>query len=316
LRFLRFVVAAAAVAVAAVIAVNAGRHDESTAAPPPAPSAYRVLPVVPGSYLGIYAPPVPDSYSGVTAFTKATGVAPEIVMYYSGWREQFQTAFAEAAARYGAVPLVEMDPTDVSLTAIAAGKYDAYLTSYADAVRSYGGAVILSFAHEMNGSWYSWGYRHASPSQYVAAWRHTVGIFRRAGADNVTWLWTVNVIHDVRRDEIPNPSAWWPGSEYVNWVGIDGYYLRPSYLFTSLFGPTITVIRELTGDPIIIAETGAPQGAAQPAEIADLATGVRTYGLLGFVWFDAPGAMDWRISSPAAIAAYRAAASPYERFAK
>ena len=32
--------------------------------------------------------------------------------------------------------------------------------------------------------------RHAAT--FVAAWRHIVTLFRAEGADNVTWLWTVN----------------------------------------------------------------------------------------------------------------------------
>ena len=46
----------------------------------------------------------------------------------------------------------------------------------------------------MNGTWYSWGYRHTSPAVFVAAWRHIVTVFRAAGARNVTWLWTINII--------------------------------------------------------------------------------------------------------------------------
>ena len=82
------------------------------------------------------------------------------------------------------------------------------------------------------------------------------------------------------------PARWWPGSSYVNWVGIDGYYYQPSWKFASLFGPTIKAVRALTLDPILISETAAP-GATQPAKIADLFAGIRAYGLLGFVWFDA-----------------------------
>ena len=52
------------------------------------------------------------------------------------------------------------------------------------------------------------------------------------------------------------------------------------------------------------------------AEISDLAAGIRTYGLLGFVWFDSEGASDWRISSPAAITAFHDAAGAYEGQAK
>ena len=70
----------------------------------------------------------------------------------------------------------------------------AYLTTYAEAVRSYAHPVILSFGHEMNGHWYPWGYTHTSPTTFVAAWRHIVTLFRQMDVRNVTWLWTVNIM--------------------------------------------------------------------------------------------------------------------------
>ena len=32
----------------------------------------------------------------------------------------------------------------------------------------------------------------------------------------------------------------------MTWVGIDGYYLKPSWQFAPLFGPTIGAVRALT----------------------------------------------------------------------
>ena len=267
----------------------------------------------PISYIGLYERSA--SYSGVAAFTSATGVQPDILMYYSSWLEPFNTQFALAAAAHGATPLVQVNPNGVTLAAISAGKYDSYLSSYADEIRSYGHPVILSFGHEMNGYWYSWGYGHTSPATFVAAWRHVVKLFRVLGAQNVTWMWTVNIINDAHGGDIPRPGPWWPGSSYVNWVGIDGYYLKPSWQFAPLFGPTISAVRALTGDPILIAETGAVAAAGQPAKIADLFAGVRSYGLLGFVWFDSANTIgqDFDIRSPASVDAFRAGASTYHR---
>ena len=101
----------------------------------------------------------------------------------------------------------------------------------------------------------------------------------------------------------------------MNWVGIDGYYLKPSWQFAPVFGPTIIAVRELTGDPILIAETGATHAVGQPAKIADVFAGIHQYGLLGFVWFDTTNGsgQDFGIRSPAAIAAFRQGAKTYIR---
>jgi mannan endo-1,4-beta-mannosidase len=269
------------------------------------------LPVTPGSYIGVYGPGVPDSYSGVTAFSARTGINPQLVVYYSGWFEPFQAAFARAVAGHGAVPLVQINPEGVSLAAIAHGRYDSYLTTYAEAVRAYRHPVILGFGHEMNGNWYPWGYRHASPAAFVAAWRHIVTLFRRLDIRNVTWLWTINVMH--RGVSIARPDPWWPGKSYVTWVGIDGYYYKPSWKFAPLFGPTIAAVRQLTHDPILVAETSAAPTTDQAAKITDLFAGVRLYGLLGFVWFNSVHSKDWRLNNPAAIAAFRHGARRYQR---
>lgn len=260
-------------------------------------------------YLGVYEQGVPASYTGVAAFTESTGIRPNILMYYSSWLEPFQTGFANTAADHGAIPLVQINPYHVSLAAIAAGQYDDYLSSYAQAVAAYQHPVILSFGHEMNGHWYPWGYTHTSPGVFVAAWRHIVTLFKRLGVQNVTWLWTVNIIDTI--GGIPSPANWWPGNSYVTWVGLDGYYYQPSWTFASLFGPTIAATRALTRDPILIAETGA--AADQPTRITDMFAGIDLYGLLGFVWFDAKADQDWRLTRPAAIAAFRQGAKTYRQ---
>jgi hypothetical protein len=121
------------------------------------------------------------------------------------------------------------------MAALADGRYDTYLASYASAVRAYRHPVVIGFGSEMNGTWNSWEWRHASPAAWVAAWRHLVGLFRRLGVTNVTWLWTVNVTE-------PDPGPirdWWPGASYVTWVGIDGYFYVPTDSFGSVFGPRL-----------------------------------------------------------------------------
>jgi mannan endo-1,4-beta-mannosidase len=302
--------AAAAVTLAVVLPGPAGPPGHAPARPVGGRFA---LPETPASYLGWYPAGVPHSYAGVSAVSAAIGVKPALAPYYSGWFEPFQTSFAAAAARDGAVPIVQMNPDGVRLAAIASGRYDGYLRGYARAVRAYHRPVVVSFGHEMNGGWYSWGYKRTSPAVFVAAWRHIVGLFRAAGAQNVTWMWTVNIIDDPHYGKIPNPARWWPGSSYVTWVGIDGYYYHPSTAFSSLFGPTIAAVREITRYPILIAETAAVPAAGQPTKIADLFAGVRLYGLLGFVWFNVTHPENWRLSSPAAIAAFRQGAASYRR---
>jgi mannan endo-1,4-beta-mannosidase len=267
------------------------------------------LPASPDSYLGAYVDGVPRHYAPLASFT-ASAAQPNIALYYSGWGEPFQTSFATQVTAHNAVPLIQVEPGRTSLAAIAAGEYDTYLETYATAVASFGAqtgkGVIISFGHEPNGPWYPWGSGHASPATWIAAWRHIVDVFRQQGADDVTWLWTVNII--ATQSKVVSPVPWWPGSSYVTWIGIDGYYYKPSWTFASLFGPTIKAVRTLALDPILVSETGVAPAAGQPEKITNLFAGIRAYGLLGFVWFDAKRKEDWRISTPAAAAAFRGGA--------
>lgn len=302
--------AAIIAAVAIAIAVSLYNKSEDPAGPLPVH-----LPATPGSYLGVFIKGFPNSYEPMTAFSRQTGSHPDIAMYYSGWYVPFPVKFADTAAQNGVVPLVQMDPKNISLAGISEGSYDPYLSSYAEAVRAYKHPVIIGFGHEMNGDWSSWGYRHTSPTVFVDAWRHIVKVFRALGADNVTWLWTVNIVNDTQKGMIPRPNAWWPGNAYVNWVGIDGYYLKPSWQFAPLFGPTIDDVQSLTSDPILIAETGAVPATGQSTKIANLFAGVHAYGLLGLVWFDATNSAQqiFSLSGPQAVAAFRKGASAYTR---
>ncbi len=109
-------------------------------------------------YLGVYEPDAPGSYTGIDQFAQAIGRQPNLVAYYSHWLVPFDVGFATSAAKHGAVTLVQIAPRNMSLASIASGRYDAYLRSYALAVKAFGAPVILSFGHEMNGHWYPWGY--------------------------------------------------------------------------------------------------------------------------------------------------------------
>ena len=275
------------------------------------------LPAVP-TFLGVYVPGRP-AYRAVADFAQAVGREPNLVGYYSGWAKPFAVSFAEDMHRHGDIPFVQIDPTLASVSAIASGVYDDYLISYANSVRTYGHQVVIGFGHEMNATWYSWGYTHTPASTFVAAWRHIVTLFRSQGADNVTWLWTIQA-------DQPGTGpiqSWWPGASYVNWVGIDGFYLRPADTFASVFGQTIAQVRTFTDTPVLLSETAVARTANQSANILNLFEGIIRYRLLGLVWFDMDESQqatprgdprlvrqDWRLEgNPVAEAAFRACAS-------
>jgi mannan endo-1,4-beta-mannosidase len=281
----------------------------ATGTGPPEP-VYAHLRPFPASYLGVYEATSPGSYGGVTAFGRTIGHTPNLALYYSGWGEPFQAGFAEQALAAGATPVVQINPDNgTSLAAIADGSWDPYLIRYAQAVHAYGHNVVLSFGHEMNGDWYSWGYTHARPGTFIAAWQHIVTVFRAEGDFNVTWMWTVNAsAHST------SPIAeWYPGSQYVTWVATDSYYYTARATFASVFGATINQLQATApGKPVLIAETASdPPEQPEARQITGLFDGIRDHQILGFIWYDEPGhtGLAWRIEgNPPAIAAFRASA--------
>ena len=300
----RLVVFVALLAAVAAVAFTGARFVRGNSPPP---VAHASLPPSPSSYLGVFEAGSPPGYAAVAGFAQAVGRQPNLAGYYSGWAQPFAGSFAHKARRHGAIPYVQIDPTYASVPAIAAGEYDAYLRAYADAVRGFGHAVVIGFGHEMNAPWYSWGYGHLSPQVFIAAWRHIVDLFRTEGAQNVTWLWTVNS----DRPGTGPVASWWPGAQYVTWIGIDGYYFRPSDTFTSVFGRTIDQVRSFTDKPVLLSETAVGPDAGQFTKIGNLFDGMRKAGMLGLVWFDEDQHegvfhQNWRIEgNQVAAAAFR-----------
>jgi hypothetical protein len=130
-------------------------------------------------------------------------------------------------------------------------------------------------------------------------------VFRRAGARNVTWLWTVS------HSNTSFIARYWPGSKYVGWVGLDGYFARPQASFHTVFGPALHTVRQLTDDPVLLSEVGVGQVSNPAADITSLFTGVRQFHLLGLVYYDVDQQQlsthqNWRLEGrPAELQAFR-----------
>jgi mannan endo-1,4-beta-mannosidase len=284
-----------------------GPAAERTPSSPGKHGARASLPARPTSYLGVYEGASPGSYQQVRQFGRTIGTSPNIALYFSTLSEPFQSQFAADALAHRAIPAVQISPlianAEVSLSKLAAGRFDPLLRAYADEVAAFGHAVIIGFAHEPNGFWYPWGEDNVKPAVWIAAWRHFVDVFREQGADNVIWLWTMNL-------ESPSTlpiSEWWPGASYVTWIGLDGYYASSEDTFKSIFGSAISTIRSITRAPILVAETGVAASASELHQIRDLFTAVRRRGCLGFIWFDKDTSRGmWRLEGgQAAIRVFR-----------
>lgn len=241
-----------------------------------------------------------SSYNDLPAFEQATGEQPQVVGIYVPMTAPFPAAEVKIIERSGAEPLIQMLPRTAPLADVAAGKYDAQLRVWAAALRATRHPVILSFAHEMNGSWDQWGCQHTPAPVFIAAWRH---LHQVIGTADVTWLFNVN---EGWTGAPCSLLSRWPGSAYVDWIGIDGYLRPGSRPFMQGLGYSIQKL-ERKHKPVIVAEAGASIGPGVAARMTSLFAGTRALHCLGLIYFDsATRKGDYRPQDNAAsLAAFR-----------
>jgi hypothetical protein len=299
----------AALAIIAFLGVRlAGSGDPRRSGPQPGSAACRAG----CRYVGVALARMDQA--SLQNFERLSGIKPQIEENYWAFGEPFPSGWARTLQRNGLLPLLQINPRRVSLAAIAAGGYDRYLRRLAAAVRALRDPVALSFAHEMNGSWYPWGFLHVQPEVFVAAWRHVHHVLAAAGARRVIWVWTVAHTAPQPGRLFAPVGPYWPGAAYVNWVGLDIYYSNPGTTFRTAFLPTIAAVRRFTRDPILLTETAVPDQDGQLQQISDLFAGARAAGLLGVIWYDQDARRSWELDNrPAALAAFRRDAQQFRQ---
>lgn len=237
-------------------------------------------------------------------FQKATSAYPTMTVHYLWWGSPFPSATVFGDRRLGATTLLVLEPERVSLSSIAAGREDAYLKKFAKAERNLGLPILLSFGPEANGSWYPWGAHHVTPHLYIAMWRQVHDVIQADGGTKITWLWQMNT---------PWPqsepmSLLWPGGKYVNEVGIDGQMTKTGATFSSVFDTSLTQMRSITSEPILISEVSVKVGTNTPKEIESLFDGACREHLNGVIIFDVHA--EWQFDhDKQAVAAFRRAAT-------
>jgi mannan endo-1,4-beta-mannosidase len=278
-------------------------------------------------FIGIMNGEGPYNFSALDSFTRAVGHQPEVYEFSQGWAlNQFNRGIIEQVAARGMLPLISWEPWNYhkepkvdaqrgyqpaySLSNIIDGKYDNYIRSWAEGVKSLGFPIAIRFAHEMNGYWYPWAiFANGNKTyQYVQAWRHVHDIFTQVGARNVIWVWSPNIIWN----SFSNLAKLYPGNSYVNWIGLSGYYGTPGMgnyqTFDSIFGRTITELRTFTNKPLVITETGATDVSGLMARwiTAMFRELPAQTDVIGVIWYEDFNVIDWKVTDdPAAAAAFR-----------
>lgn len=183
---------------------------------------------------------------------------------------------------------------------ILAGRWDSYIFSFAQSAKNFDGPVILIPFEEMNGNWYTWSGTENSntPQKHISAYRYVRGFFRDAA--NVKFGWAIN--HESVPDTLANRiEAYYPGSEYVDYVGVNGFnFGNPWQSFSEVFSDALNRLKTYS-KPIYIFSFACAPGAQKAAWITDaLSVQIPKYPeIVGWNWFNEDKETDWRIWSDA-----------------
>jgi Glycosyl hydrolase family 26 len=253
----------------------------------------------------------------------AVGAQPTMAAKFEAfWRKQTVTKWWQEAERRGIRELLvswepwKPVPTKLGVYKqshpqpglrnidIANGRQDRYIRRFAADLAEFDGIVYLRYAHEMNGFWYPWS---RDAVNYRRAWQRVVTLFRKAGADNVRFLWSVNPnLYGTKEQMLESVRPYWPGASYVDAVGSTMINFGGVKRYgVGRFEPRLRALHRLFRKPVMLTEVNTQYRDRVPW-LADFGAMLkRMPWLRGVAWSQLPsrgarqmarpGDLDWDI---------------------
>ncbi|WP_186807119.1 glycoside hydrolase family 26 protein [Tenuibacillus multivorans] len=145
-----------------------------------------------------------------------------IYLTYTKWGQHYEETdsyfplkFAENAKKYQAGIQIGFEPSE-GLDQVVDGEY---IRQFAREAKESGVPVFLRYASEMNGEWVPWS---GDPEKYKEKFRLVHDIMEKE-APNVAMVWSPNFLPRHNIDQ------YYPGDEYVDWVGTSLYTIPFSH---------------------------------------------------------------------------------------
>jgi hypothetical protein len=248
-----------------------------------------------GVYLGIWADPSLGSNSE-EAIEVREGPAPlgigrtfALHLHYYAWTDLshelvngvFQPDVGlQGDIGHGRVPVISWacDDTIPNSDHVIAGSdpsEDAVITATAKALAQYPGPVLLRWLWEFNdlGNHQTCrGDTGGTPTpqvynDFIGAWQHIRTLFRNAGATNVSFLW--NASHYTADGNADDPHGFYPGNDYVDWIGVDTYQRNTTATFDGDFGLFYTDFSDSQygNKPLMVGENGSQNFVQNSSEL-------------------------------------------------
>lgn len=169
----------------------------------------------------------------LTSFQNNIDKKMAISHVFWGWdylTEPKSIDYLNAMSANGWTPMVSANPYFTKLCAesefnlykaIALGSCDQQIKQIFTNLKKFDHPMFFRFAWEANITDIGWGIQkvHSTPHEFVDAWRRVHDISREVGTPNLIWVFAVNTN---KADSIKYAEMY-PGEEYTDWVGIDGY---------------------------------------------------------------------------------------------
>ncbi len=206
-----------------------------------------------GAYIGIYSELDPKVGNLFTKNEQLYGKKHAIYLAYTQWGKDFPSMYASRARDAGGALQIAWEPMG-GLDEVVDGPY---LREWAREAKAAGIPIFLRYASEMNGAWVEW---HGDPQKYIQKFRMIHDVFAEE-APNVAMVWSPG---DVPANTI---DAYYPGDDYVDWVGVS-LYVEPYENGDPSLPPMIATspVERLSNlyntyaarKPMMLSETGVP----------------------------------------------------------
>ncbi len=274
-------------------------------------------------YFGLFREGAPAKMYKIQDFEKEYGRKPQMIMWYLDWSQPFPAQNAKNVIDYGSVPVVIWEPwiwgdeQAIKLQNIADGEWDTYINAWAKGVKDFKYPIFIRFAHEFNIEGYPWCIVNNNQDYelYIEVFQKVVKMFRAAGANNALFVWNP-MNYSYPTESWNDYLKAYPGDEYVDWIGIDGYNWGTAQTwsdwqtFEQVFVEPVRILStNFPNKPIMLAEFGtAIDGGDKAQWFAEIPAYLQSTmkNVHAILYFDIKKETDWRINStPESQAAFK-----------
>ncbi|HWQ77060.1 MAG TPA: glycosyl hydrolase [Syntrophomonas sp.] len=279
---------------------------------------------------GIYEPKAPGEMENLNAVEKSLDYKFHFLIRYqnldetlplqdlqTAWEQQrlleltlqlgFMRDYNAAPYNPSGVPLAEFNANIIPK--LLNGDFDDYLQQYARDIKKFGHPILFRLNNEMNGDWCVYcSYHYGNDADlYIEAWKYIYNIFAANQVDNVIWVWNP---HDLSFPDFGwnNYLNYFPGSEYVDIIGLTGYNTGTYYEgerwreFADIYGPLYAEYSQHFAQPFMITEFGCNSVGGDKAKwLQDMFAHIDQYPRIKAAIFFSSVDMDWSKNQPARI---------------